>query len=542
MLTRLLSLWRSSLVLRTVTTTVLLTSVVVAAVTVLLLNQVTAGLLEAKERSSVAEAAAGREQAENIFEAADSAAEPERLIDAVMAALAQRAGSPPLYEIVLLQAPGSAVAGPERATNLVSTTSVPAVLQESIRNDGSLSWTPTTVRYLDGALQPGLAVGSAVNIPGIGTYQLVYLFPYTDQASTLTLVQSAVLVSGLLLVGLVALAAWLVARQVALPVREASRAAVRLSDGDLEQRVPVRGEDEMARLADSFNTMARNLEKQITQLETLSRVQRRFVSDVSHELRTPLTTIRMATDVLHDRRDRVDDGTARAIELLANQVDRFERLLGDLLEISRIDAGAIELDLEDCDLGELSAALVSQHEALATDRGVRLRLQISGEDLVVLADPRRIQRIIRNLLSNAIEYAERQPVDVTVRGNSSAVAIAVRDHGTGIDVADQERVFDRFWRADTSRARTLGGTGLGLAIAKEDATLHRGTLTVSSGPGQGSQFVLTLPRSQNRDISQLPITEVDRSAGTNPHAPRLMAETGSQDSVPEGTSGVGGAR
>src|SRR5205085_11386980 len=138
--------------------------------------------------------------------------------------------------------------------------------------------------------------------------------------------------------------AWLVTRQIVKPVQHTARIAEMLSAGRLQERLAIRGVDELAKLGTSFNKMADNLQRQIRELEDLSRVQRRFVSDVSHELRTPLTTVRMAADVLHEARDSFDSATARSAELLQTQLDRFEALLSDLLEISRFDAGAATLD------------------------------------------------------------------------------------------------------------------------------------------------------------------------------------------------------
>ena len=202
-------------------------------------------------------------------------------------------------------------------------------------------------------------VGSQVTLPADNdTYTLYYLYSLDEERETLALVGRALLTAGALLLLLVAGLAWLVTRQVVTPVRMARRVAERLAAGHLQERLRVTGEDDLARLATSFNQMASNLQKQIRQLEELSRLQRRFVSDVSHELRTPLTTVRMAGDVLHDARGGFDPGTARAAELLQTELDRFETLLADLLEISRFDAGAAVLEAEDVDLVDVAHRVV----------------------------------------------------------------------------------------------------------------------------------------------------------------------------------------
>jgi two-component system sensor histidine kinase MtrB len=261
----------------------------------------------------------------------------------------------------------------------------------------------------------------------------------------------------------------------------------------------------IATLARSFNGMADSLQRQIVKLAELSRVQQRFVSDVSHELRTPLTTIRLAGDVLYDQRDSFAPATGRTAELLHTQVERFEELLGDLLEISRYDAGAVMLEHEPTNLVRLVEHAIESITPLAEKRGSDVRLVAPGGYFEAEVDARRIRRIVRNLLGNAVEHGEGKPIVVTVDSNLTAVAIAVRDYGIGMKPADVTRVFDRFWRADPSRQRTIGGTGLGLSIALEDASLHDGRLEVWSELGVGTCFRLTLPRSPGTPIENSPV-------------------------------------
>jgi two-component system sensor histidine kinase MtrB len=307
---------------------------------------------------------------------------------------------------------------------------------------------------------------------------------------------------------------WLVTRQVVTPVRLARRVAERLSSGRLEERMHVRGEDDIARLGTSFNQMAASLQKQIRQLEELSRVQRRFVSDVSHELRTPLTTVRMAGDVLYDARERFDPVTARSAELLQKELDRFELLLTDLLEISRFDAGAAVLDLEDVNLVDVAHRVVESTRALAEARGTTVVVKAGERPCIVEVDVRRVERIVRNLVTNAIDYADSREVKVLLDSDGQAAALAVRDYGIGLKPGESVLVFNRFWRADPARARTSGGTGLGLSISLEDAHLHGGWLQAWGEPGQGTQFRLTLPRRAGDPIdrSPLPLVPADAAA------------------------------
>ncbi|HUW15643.1 MAG TPA: MtrAB system histidine kinase MtrB, partial [Actinomycetes bacterium] len=269
--------------------------------------------------------------------------------------------------------------------------------------------------------------------------------------------------------------------------------------------------DDLARLATSFNHMAASLQRQIGQLEELSRVQRRFVSDVSHELRTPLTTVRMAADVLHDARVDFDPATSRSAELLQTQLDRFESLLTDLLEISRFDAGAAVLDPQATDLRGVVTRVVEMAAPLSERRQTTVRMDLPSDECIADVDVRRIERVLRNLVDNAVEHSEGRPVDVCVRCGDGAVAVSVRDHGVGLRPGESSLVFNRFWRADPARARTTGGTGLGLAIALEDASLHGGWLQAWGQPGDGANFRLTLPcRLQDELVSSpLPLEPAD---------------------------------
>jgi two-component system, OmpR family, sensor histidine kinase MtrB len=296
-----------------------------------------------------------------------------------------------------------------------------------------------------------------------------------------------------------------VTRQVVAPVRMAAAIAERLAAGRLDEQMRVRGEDDLASLAKSFNMMAGNLQSQIRRLEELSRMQRRFVSDVSHELRTPLTTVRMAADLIHDERGNFDPTVSRSAELLQTQLDRFEELLADLLEISRFDAGAAVLDAEPVDLRILTQKVVDGTEPLAERKGSRVVTRFPEQPTIAEVDTRRIDRILRNLVVNAIEHGEGRDVVISIAADEDAVALSVRDYGVGLRPGESSLVFNRFWRADPARARTTGGTGLGLSIALEDAKLHHGWLQAWGEPGGGTQFRLTVPRTVGTELLHSPI-------------------------------------
>lgn len=501
------STWRRSLFIRVVSTTLVLSFLVVGALGYLLLGRVTTGLLEAKQRIAVGEAAAGVSEAQRLLDASDTGPTTPsagRLVDSVVSALATRAGAPGQFDLLLLSSREVAEL-PERGTNLVSVASVPTVLRDAVVSTQRQSWTYTEIRYLDGRALPGLAVGAPLVVPTVGAYELYYLFPLNQEQATLDLVRGAVLLTGALLVLLLGVVAALVTRQVVVPVRAAALTAGRLSDGHLSERMKVKGEDDLAKLATSFNDMAVSLAKQIHQLESLSRVQQRFVSDVSHELRTPLTTVRMASDVLFEQRYAFDEPTARAAELLQNQLDRFEALLADLLEISRFDAGAAKLETEVVDMRSLIQRAIDGSRPLADRLGRPVHFEAPEDVYPVECDARRADRIMRNLLDNAIEHGDERGIDVTLGMNNFAFAVTVRDFGAGLRPGESSLVFNRFWRADPARARTTGGTGLGLAIALEDARLHGGWLEAWGRPGQGACFRLTLPRTRDVTLSASPL-------------------------------------
>lgn len=365
-------------------------------------------------------------------------------------------------------------------------------LREAVEPDSGQFW-QSVAKPETG--QPAVVVGAPLKVRSAGDYELYFVYTLADEQETLALIRRVLALGGSALVAVVLLMTWTFTLQAVRPVRTAARIASRLAEGHLTERMLVKGSDEMATLARTFNDMASSLQRQINRMEDLSRLQRRFVSDVSHELRTPLTTIRMASDVLHESRDSFEPAVARSAELLAMQLDRFELLLSDLLEISRIDAGAALLDFEERDITDVVKDQVEGLYLAAREQGVTLRLWVQQGEHVASVDAPRVGRIVRNLLSNAIEHAQGGPVDIGVASTQRTVAVVVRDYGVGLSSAQVQRVFDRFWRADPARARTMGGTGLGLSIAREDAQLHDGALEAWGLPGEGASFRLMLPRS-----------------------------------------------
>lgn len=498
--------WRRNLQLRLVTITILVSTTVLSIVGLILVNQVTTGLLETKQQSALAESIAARLEVQRILDASDAglvAPNSTRIVESVITALAIRSGSPGIFEALFLSDP-DLVGVPERGTELISQVSVPENLRIAIAERDRQAWAYGTLSYEGGTTKPGLIVGSPVSIPRVGAYELYLLFPLDKEQKTIDLIQQAVAITGITLLISLAILAWFVTSRVTEPVREAAQIADQIASGDLNQRMQVRGEDDIARLAGSVNEMASSLQRQIVRLETLSQLQQQFVSDVSHELRTPLTTVRMASEMIYDARSEFDPDMARSAELLRNQVDRFDVLLSDLLEMSKIDAGASTLIFGALDLSKLTELLLHESDQIALEHSTTFNF-VGTTNALVFADQRRVSRIIRNLIVNAIEHCEGTPIEVVVATNESCVSISVRDFGQGIAAADIPRVFGRFWRADPARPRTLGGTGLGLSISAEDAALHGGQIDVWGSPGEGAQFVLTLPKTQEGKLGQVAI-------------------------------------
>jgi two-component system sensor histidine kinase MtrB len=512
-LSRLVRLWRTSLQLRTVASTVVLSAVAVGIIGAYMSISVGANLFDSRLSQLLAQSERASGTVQTLFNATaeqgattDTEDASNNAYSQVLQSNASTAGT----LIAILRTPGQS--GPRVPSDVATTTTTTNLISETLRKRVAASATEKPRVYwqsisipVAGGTAPGIVIGSSVNLPNSGLYELYLVYNLSDAQQTLDSLQSTLLFGGLALVVLIGAVTYLVVRLVVGPVRVAAETAEKLAAGELERRIPERGQDVIATLARSFNGMADSLQQQIVRLATLSQVQQRFVSDVSHELRTPLTTIRLAGDVLYDQRESFPPATARTAELLRTQVQRFEILLADLLEMSRYDAGAVELETEPTNLVRLVEDAVESVVSLAESKGSELRVVAPGGYFEAEVEGRRVRRILQNLLGNAIDHGEGRPIVVYVDSNESAVAIAVRDYGIGMTSAAMERVFDRFWRADPSRQRTTGGTGLGLAISLEDAALHGGWLEVWSAPGEGSCFRLTLPRRNGTPLRSSPL-------------------------------------
>jgi two-component system, OmpR family, sensor histidine kinase MtrB len=512
------TVWRRSLQVRVVISTLVLSTAVVVVLGFVLQTQIASRVLQAKEEDARARTEAGA----LLMERELSSVDPDR--EGAQGDLNNALNR--LTNASAADEPAGTTAGEFRA---VLTTSrddvgaqvaagpvqdVPPDLRDAVAGGALASKYETLTEH--GRAVPTLIVGQPVRTAN-GELEFYLLFPLGAEERTLGLVQSTLLVGGLILLLLVAGIAGIVTRQVVAPVRQAAEVAERFADGHLDERMPVQGEDEVARLGESYNEMASSIQTQIRQLEEFGALQRRFTSDVSHELRTPLTTVRMAADVLYASRDELLPALRRSSELLVAELDRFEALLADLLEISRLDAGVAELGAERVDMHGVVLRAVDAVRGIADDTATPLELDLPTA-VYAEVDPRRVERIVRNLVANAVDHGEGRPVQVVLAGDERTVAVLVRDHGVGLRPGEAGLVFNRFWRAEESRARRSGGSGLGLAIAIEDARLHGGWLQAWGEVGAGAAFRLTLPRSVGDvvEASPLPLGPEDGPAAAVP--------------------------
>jgi two-component system sensor histidine kinase MtrB len=503
-----ISLLRRSLTARTVFATVTLSAIALAALGGFLSYSLANSFFQNRLSQVLSETERAVSSVQGTVAAASLADETalQTLINSVVPSL-EVAGVSGARQVALLRSPGQPQLQLFQSpiSQDLDLATIPAELREEVRaSDGVLTYTSVAL-VRNGQQVPGITVGAPITLPLAGNFELYLVFDLAPEQQALATVQNALATGGIVLLVVISLVSYFVTRTIVKPVEKAASVAESLSEGQLDVRLAEKGTDVMAVLARSFNKMANSLQQQIQQLDSLSRMQRRFVSDVSHELRTPMTTIKLAGEVIFGNREKLDPALSRSAELMQNQIQRFEELLADLLEISRYDAGAVTPDLELNDLNAVVGAAIASIEPLATSKQTEIQVRLPGGNVEAEFDAKRIERLLRNLLSNAVEHGEGNPIVVEVGSNAQAVAVCVTDSGVGMTKQQLERIFDRFWRADPARQRSVGGTGLGLAISKEDAILHRGWLQVWSKPNRGSSFRLTLPISATTVIANSPL-------------------------------------
>lgn len=503
--------WSRSLKLRTMTITGMITGVMILISGTFILTSIGDDLYNSRRDQVLQDSARATLAAQRLVDASDASDRGalSALVTSVRRTVQDTSSSGLIY---VRRQPGQETSPQAPADFYTSTQVVDAVspdLSEALlKGESPQFWQAVTLADEVGNPVPGVLVASSLVFPaGAGTYDLFIGYSMAETEQTLGFVTRTLSFTALILMLLIGALVWSISRIVFRPIRAAADTSRRLSAGENDARMPLQNDEHFDVLSKNFNDMADTLQARIDELDELSEMQQRFVSDVSHELRTPLTTIRLAAEVLKGSAT-ADGPQARAIEVLGTQVDRFETLLADLLEISRYDAGRVTLETEPTNLVMLTQTVVDGLQPLSSSL---IEVRPLGGYGAVDVDARRIRRIVSNLVGNAIEHGEGKPIVVTIDSNASAIAIAVRDWGVGLSPDDVDRVFDRFWRADPSRKRTLGGTGLGLAIAREDAAVHGGLLEAWSRLGEGSQFRLTLPRGDQiaAFVSPIPLVPDD---------------------------------
>ena len=508
---RMRRLWRESLQFRALATAGVLMFLSFLAVGWSLSSQIATSLFENQKSQALQESISGFRNVQSVLKSSEMRSDSEirRNVSRTLTILDAGASGKRSWILVPLEGQGKQGFIPEQSSDKsLNSSSIPTDFKNTVRDRDGVYWQTSTITTFENNRErthPVLIVGTRVSIAQNPNYGLFTVYDMTDSSSTIAHINFVLFGGFCALLTVVLSVVWLVTRFVVRPITQTAITAERLAAGDLDQRVSVKGEDQAARLGISFNRMADSLQEKIVQLERLSTLQQRFVSDVSHELRTPLSTVRLGTELLYDSRENMTPMQVRSVELLHGQVDRFQSMLADLLEISRFDAGSAMLTIDTEDFIQVLSNILQEALPHLERTNTKLNVHTNHESIMVDMDRVRIERVLRNLLYNAIEHGESRPIDVYVDANATNLGIAVRDHGIGLSEDEAVQVFNRFWRADTSRKRTLGGTGLGLSIAAEDVRLHGGTLEAWGEKGRGACFTMNLPLVHGAPLGESPV-------------------------------------
>ena len=519
---RMRRLWRESLQFRALATAGVLMFLSFLAVGWSLSSQIATSLFENQKSQALQESISGFRNVQSVLNSSEMRSDSEirRNVSRTLTVLDAGASGKRSWILVPLEGQGKQGFIPEQSSDKsLNSSSIPTDFKNTVRDRDGVYWQTSTITTFENNRErtyPVLIVGTHVSIAQNPSYGLFTVYDMTDSSETIAHINFVLFGGFCALLTVVLSVVWFVTRFMVRPITQTAITAERLAAGDLDQRVSVKGEDQAARLGISFNRMADSLQEKIVQLERLSTLQQRFVSDVSHELRTPLSTVRLGTELLYDSRENMTPMQVRSVELLHGQVDRFQSMLADLLEISRFDAGSAMLTIDTEDFIQVLSNILQEALPHLERTNTKLNVHTNHESIMVDMDRVRIERVLRNLLYNAIEHGESRPIDVYVDANATNLGIAVRDHGIGLSEDEAVQVFNRFWRADTSRKRTLGGTGLGLSIAAEDVRLHGGTLEAWGEKGRGACFTMNLPLVHGAPLGESPVLATgEPEASTN---------------------------
>ena len=519
---RMRRLWRESLQFRALATAGVLMFLSFLGVGWSLSSQSATSLFENQKSQALQESISGFRNVQSVLKSSEMRSDSEirRNVSRTLTVLDAGASGKRSWILVPLEGQGKQGFIPEQSSDKsLNSSSIPTDFKNTVRDRDGVYWQTSTITTFENNRErtyPVLIVGTHVSIAQNPHYGLFTVYDMTDSSATIAHINFVLFGGFCALLTVVLSVVWFVTRFVVRPITQTAITAERLAAGDLDRRVSVKGEDQAARLGISFNRMADSLQEKIVQLERLSTLQQRFVSDVSHELRTPLSTVRLGTELLYDSRENMTPMQVRSVELLHGQVDRFQSMLADLLEISRFDAGSAMLTIDTEDFIQVLSNILQEALPHLERTNTKLNVHTNHESIMVDMDRVRIERVLRNLLYNAIEHGESRPIDVYVDANATNLGIAVRDHGIGLSEDEAVQVFNRFWRADTSRKRTLGGTGLGLSIAAEDVRLHGGTLEAWGEKGRGACFTMNLPLVHGAPLGESPVLATgEPEASTN---------------------------
>ena len=504
-------LWKESLQFRALGTAGIMMFLSFLMVGWSLSSQIASSLFENQKSQALAESESGFRNVQSVLDSSEARSDSEirRNVSRTLTVLDAGSSGKRNWILVPLEGQGKQGFIPEQSSNnSLNSSSIPNDFKKTVRDKDGIFWQTSTVTTVENNRErtyPVLIVGTHISISQNPNYGLFLVYDMTDSSATIAHINFVLFGGFCALLGVVLSVVWIVTRFVVRPITQTAITAEKLAAGDLDQRVSVNGEHQAARLGYSFNLMADSLQEKIVQLERLSTLQQRFVSDVSHELRTPLATVRLGTELLYDSRNEMERTLSRTVELLHDQVDRFQSMLADLLEISRFDAGSAMLTIDTEDFMRVLSNILQEALPHLERTNTKLNVHTSHESIMVDMDRVRIERVLRNLLYNAIEHGESRPIDVYVGANATNLGVAVRDHGIGLSEDEAVQVFNRFWRADTSRKRTLGGTGLGLSIAAEDVRLHGGTIEAWGEKGRGACFTMNLPLIHGAPLGESPV-------------------------------------
>lgn len=323
------------------------------------------------------------------------------------------------------------------------------------------------------------------------TVGVVYLREsLTEVESFLSDIQYSMITLSIVVSLVVAILSALLASVVTAPLVRLTHMAEEIADGNFNQRVPVKGKDEIARLGEAFNTMS-------VKLLDLEEKRRLFVSDASHELKTPLATIKLLSESILQSPDIDPEMVREFLGDMTNEIDRLNRIIERLLALTRSDSQNTKIEFETVDLQKLIDTVIRKLRPLAAEKNIEVEFAAPADEPVeMLLDRDKIYEAVYNIVDNSIKYTgEGGHVTVRLSADVSKTVIEIEDDGIGIPKEDSGHIFDRFYRVDKARARDTGGTGLGLSIAAEAVNMHGGHIEVMSEEGVGSKFIIILPNA-----------------------------------------------